>query len=75
MPHDTYVVHTDIEVEGFQLTDATASGSRGHDDLVWVGYGGMDGRWLTPEKAMAVAAAITTVATANLVRRGHSAQP
>ena len=52
--------------------DATATGPREHDDLVWVGYGGTEGRWLTSDKALELAAAITAVANGNLVRRGQS---
>lgn len=66
-----YVEHQTFEVEGFRVSDATATGLRPHDDLVWVGYGGTEGRWLAPEKALALAAAITKAANGNLARRGH----
>jgi len=69
---DTYVEHQAMEIEGFHVADATATGSRAHDDLVWVGYGGMNGRWITPKQALALAAAITAVANSNLVRRSQS---
>ncbi|MDO9236183.1 MAG: hypothetical protein Q7U28_09160 [Aquabacterium sp.] len=67
-----YVEHQIVEVEGFRMVDATSTGPRPHDDVVWVGYGGMEGQWLTPDKALAVAAAITAVANGNLLRRGQS---
>jgi hypothetical protein len=65
----SYAEHQVLEVEGFRVVDATAAGRRPHDKLVWVGYGGMEGRWITPEKALALAAAITAVANGNLARR------
>lgn len=67
-----YEEHQALEVEGFRVVDATATGGRAHDDLVWVGYGGMDGRWLTPEKALELAAGIVEVAKGNLARRTRS---
>lgn len=72
MTQDTYVEHQVMEVEGFRVVDATAIGSRPHDDLVWVGYGGMEGRWLTPSEALDLSAAIALVANSNLARRGLS---
>ena len=65
-----YVEHQIIEVEGFRVVDATATGPRPHDDLVWVGYEGMDGRWLSPENALTLAASIFKAANGNLARRG-----
>ena len=43
-----YLEHQILEVEGFRVVDATATGPRAHDDLVWVGFGGVEGSWLTP---------------------------
>lgn len=73
MPNDEhgYVEHQLCEVEGFRVVDATATGLRPHDDLVWVGYGGTEGRWLAPDRALTLAAAITKVANGNLARRGQ----
>lgn len=65
-----YEEHQRIDVEGFSISDATATGLRPHDDLIWVGYGGMGGRWLTPDEALQVASAIVSVAHSNLERRG-----
>lgn len=65
-----YVEHHVFEVEGFRVVDATATGPRPHDDLVWVGFGGVDGRWLAPENALALAASIAKAANGNLARRG-----
>ena len=67
-----YVEHRLLEVEGFRVVDATATGPRAHDDLVWVGYGGIEGQWLTPAQALTLAGAITEAAHANLARRGQS---
>lgn len=71
MAQDTYVEHQVMEVEGFRVVDATAIGSRPHDDLVWIGYGGTEGRWLSPEDALALASAITKAVSGNLARRGQ----
>jgi hypothetical protein len=65
-----YVEHLSLEAEGFRLVDATATGLRPHDDLVWIGCGAQDGKWITPDAALTLAAAITSVATDNLARRG-----
>ncbi|MDO9236192.1 MAG: hypothetical protein Q7U28_09205 [Aquabacterium sp.] len=64
-----YVEHQLLEVQGFRVVDATATGPRAHDDLVWVGYGGVEGRWLSPEEAVSVAASIAKVVAAHVVRR------
>ena len=64
-----YVEHQIIEVEGFRIVDATATGPRPHDDLMWVGFGGMEGRWLSVEAALQVSAAIATVAASHVSRR------
>lgn len=73
MPNDEhgYIEHQLWEVDGFRVVDATATGRCPHDDLVWVGYGGMDGRWLSPAIALDLAAAITKAAKGNLARRGQ----
>lgn len=67
---DAYIEHEIHEIEGFRVVDATSAGSRPHDDLIWVGYGGMDGRWVSPSTALQLAAAITKAANSNLFRRG-----
>lgn len=69
LPRYSFVEHTVLEVEGFRVVDATASGDRAHDDLVWLGYGGMDGRWLTPAEALTVAEGINSVVKSHLARR------
>lgn len=63
-----YTEHHVVEADGFRVVDATATGERPHDDLIWVGYGGMEGRWLTPGEAMAVASAITEVVSSHVAR-------
>ncbi len=65
-----YVEHKFWEIDGFRVVDATI-GPRTHDDLVWVGYGGTEGRWLPPAIAIDLAAAITKAAKGNLARRGQ----
>ena len=67
-----YVEHQTFEVEGFRVSDATATGLRPHDDLVWVGYGGTEGRWLSPESALELARGIVTVVNSNLARRNFA---
>lgn len=74
MSKETSVEHQKIEVEGFIIVDSTAAGLRPHDDLVWVGYGGMEGQWLSPAQAIALSKAIAAVANGNLVRRGLAVQ-
>jgi hypothetical protein len=66
-----YTEHQITEVEGFRVVDATATGPRPHDDLIWIGYDG-EGRWVTAATAIKIAAAITTVATSSIMRRAHS---
>lgn len=69
----TYTEHTKIEAHGFEIVDATDTGPRcPHDDLIWVGYGGMDGRWLTPSQVEELAGALFGVATVHRAR--HAAQ-
>jgi hypothetical protein len=64
-----YKEHQAIEVEGFQVVDATLAGPRPHDDLVWVGRDG-SGKWLTPSEALALSVVIAAAANNNLARRG-----
>lgn len=72
MIETTYVEHVSIEVEGFRVADATSSGNRPHDDLIWVGYGGMNGRWMTPEQASSMAQAISPVVASHIARHDHT---
>ncbi|EKD97753.1 MAG: hypothetical protein ACD_23C00751G0015 [uncultured bacterium] len=64
-----YVEHQTFEVDGFRVADATSTGPRPHDDLVWVGHGGMEGRWLTPEAALDLAAVINQTVAVHVARR------
>jgi hypothetical protein len=66
-----YTEHQIAEVDGFCVVDATATGLRPHDDLIWIGYG-IEGRWITPAIAIELAETIKTVALSNLFRRGQS---
>lgn len=65
----TYTEHSAIEAHGFCITDATNTDpDRPHDDLLWVGYGGMEGRWLTADQAEEVARAIDAVVQSHRAR-------
>jgi hypothetical protein len=66
----SYTEHMAVEIHGFRVTDATSTDPlRPHDDLVWVGYGGMEGRWLTADRAEEVARAIDAVVQSHRARR------
>lgn len=66
----SYIQHVHEEVHGFRVTDATSTiENHEHDDLVWLGFSGMGGRWLTPAEALDVARAIERAAASNLARR------
>lgn len=67
-----YVEHFSIDVEGFRVTDATSTGHRPHDDLIWIGCDGLGGRWLKPEAALEVASAIQTVVHSHASRHGET---
>lgn len=70
----SYTEHTKVEAHGFQAVDATnTEPDRGHDDLIWVGYGGMEGRWLTADQAAGVARAIDAVVESHRTRREAAA--
>ena len=70
MPNYGYVEHQIHEVAGFKIVDATSTGPRPHDDLIWVGVGGgMDGRWMSPQHAMELVGAIANAAFGNVQRR------
>ena len=73
MPKDEYgyLEHQTFDINGFRVVDATATGPRPHDDVVWVGYDGLSGSWLSPDQALELAAAIAAVAKSNLARRGQ----
>ena len=66
-----FVQHQTFEMDGFRVVDATSTGPRPHDDLVWVGCEGIEGRWLSPDQALTLASAIADVAKSNLARRGQ----
>lgn len=70
MTNPQYVEHQTHEVSGFRIVDATSTGSRPHDDLIWVGTAaGQDGKWISPESAMELVAAIAKTAHGNMERR------
>jgi hypothetical protein len=62
-----YFEHETAEVAGFSITDATSTGLRPHDDLIWVGYRG-EGRWLQPDEALALADSIKTIIASHVAR-------
>jgi hypothetical protein len=70
MPKPLYEEHQIHEVAGFRIVDATSAGPRPHDDLIWIGVGdGIEGKWIAPESAMALVAAIAQTAHGNMERR------
>ena len=69
MVKDDYLELMSLGIEGFRIVDATSTGTRDHDDLVWIGYGGMDGRWMTPEQALSVSKGIEAVVAFHRARR------
>lgn len=76
MPEETkykreYFEHATEEVTGFSITDATSTGLRPHDDVIWVGYRS-EGRWLKPEEAIALADAIKRVANSHIARHDNN---
>lgn len=64
-----YTEHKAVKVDVFEVVDATATGERAHDDLIWIGCFG-EGKWVSPERAMEFAKAIETVVEAHNARRG-----
>lgn len=74
MEQSQYVEHQIHEVSGFSIVDATSTGLRGHDDLIWIGTtDGQGGSWISPESAMALVAAIAQTAHGNMERRRMAA--
>jgi hypothetical protein len=68
-----YTEHTSLEAHGFRIVDATDTGPRSpFDDLIWVGYGGMEGRWLTADQVEELAGALFGAATVHRAR--HAAE-
>jgi hypothetical protein len=65
----SYVEHTKLELGGFVVADATATGLRPHDDLIWIGIND-GGRWVTPLDAVAYSRAIQDVVASHYARRG-----
>lgn len=70
----SYEQHLQLEVFGFSLVDATSRWpGREHDALVWVGLLQTgDGRWLLPEEADELAAALKTLTDSHRARRAAS---
>lgn len=65
-----YTEHARIEVQGFEIVDATQGGGTtfDHDDLIWIGVFG-EGRWLTAAEAEELAGAIFGAAAVHRARR------
>lgn len=71
--HGIDYIQQDIEVHGFAISDqpttpcgATVFGSG--PDKIWVGMGGMEGRWMLPEEVLELSRALMLVAHAHIQR-------
>lgn len=65
----SYVEHQCVDdIHGFRVCDATTGrvDSSNRNRLIWVGYGGYEGRWMKPEEALQLAAAIEATAWAHI---------
>lgn len=71
-PQYEYTEHTKFDQDGFVVVDATSTGSRPHDDLIWIGIN-ESGRWVTALEAVAYSRAIQQVVAAHCERRGIAA--
>lgn len=64
-----YVEHTKEEYLGFEVVDATAEYRDGSPmEKIWVGFGGMEGAWLSPLQAEILAAKISRVTKSHVQR-------
>lgn len=68
-----YIEHKVMELDGgLKVVDATVSGLRQHDDLIWIEING-GGRWVTPLEAVAYSRAIQEVVAFHCERRALAA--
>jgi hypothetical protein len=64
MRQNDYQEHTELDSHGFKLVDAQTEGR----NLIWVGYGGMEGRWLRVDEAEQLLADLTKTIAAHRAR-------
>lgn len=65
-----YREHMAVEYAGFLVSDTTTNSG---NERIWVGYGGMEGSWLSPDEVTGLAEALIRVRDAHLARIGGSA--
>jgi hypothetical protein len=64
-----YESHSEIEFEGFLVVDTSTESRDGTPvECIWVGYGGMKGRWLNSEQVRELARVLERVAAAHEAR-------
>ena len=67
----SFKLHHEMQVHDFLVSDATTrDGSR----RIWIGHGGINGRWVNATEAHEVAAAIEKIATAHTEGTGPAQQ-
>lgn len=66
MTTERYLEHSSIDFQGFAIRDAEYETG----DSIWVGYGGMEGRWMTADEVREFAALLLKVADAHEQRVG-----
>lgn len=66
--------HEHNDFMGFYICDATTPDSDGNPvDAVWIGYGGMEGKWLTNDEAKDLAIQILKTANNQTARLKNAA--
>lgn len=60
-----YREHMAVEYAGFLVSDTTTNSG---NERIWVGYGGMEGSWLSPDEVAALADVLKSVRDAHLAR-------
>lgn len=63
-----FIEYESKEVAGFLVADSQSKGLRPHNDVIWLGYGGVNGRWMTPDELLELAEAIKTVVASHIER-------
>lgn len=61
-----YTEHAKHEYAGFKVVDATLD----EQDLIWVGFGGAEGRWLTAAEVTRLSGLLAEAATSHMTRLG-----
>lgn len=59
-----YEEHSSIEYEGFRIADASLESG----EKIWIGYGGMEGRWMTADQVKKLAALLVEVTDSHEAR-------